>query len=74
MNKRDVELLSEEVEMLMQERATLLKVAGAAAVLISHAKVENLPHEVVESAEKLSEALNALREETLQDALDTVID
>jgi hypothetical protein len=27
---------------------------------------------VVESAEKLSEALNALREETLQDALDAV--
>jgi hypothetical protein len=33
-----------------------------------------LPHEVVEAAEKLSEALNALREETLQDALDAVID
>jgi hypothetical protein len=71
-NKQDVELLSEEVEMLMQERAMLLKVAGAAAVLISHANAQNLPHEVVKSAEKLSEALNALREETLQDALDAV--
>jgi hypothetical protein len=71
-NKQDVELLSEEVEMLMQERAMLLKVAGAAAVLISHANAQNLPHEVVESAEKLSGALNALREETLKDALDAV--
>jgi len=72
MNKQDVELLSEEVEMLMEERAMLLKVVGAAAVLISHATVQNLPEEVVDAAEKLSKALNALREETLQDALDAV--
>ncbi|MCX7193542.1 MAG: hypothetical protein NTY60_07985 [Proteobacteria bacterium] len=72
MNKQEVELLGEEVEMLMQERSMLLNVAGAAAVLISHANAQNLPHEVVEAAEKLSEALNALREETLKDALDAV--
>jgi uncharacterized membrane protein YgcG len=72
MNKQDVELLSEEVEMLMQERAMLLNVVGAAAVLISHATAQNLPEEVVDAAEKLSKALNALREETLQDALDAV--
>jgi hypothetical protein len=56
----------------MQERAMLLNVVGAAAVLISHATVQNLPEEVVDAAEKLSKALNALREETLQDALDAV--
>jgi hypothetical protein len=72
MNRQEVELLGEEVEMLMQERSMLLKVAGAAAVLISHAHVQNLPGEVVQSAEKLSGALNALREDTLKDALDTV--
>jgi tRNA G18 (ribose-2'-O)-methylase SpoU len=72
MNKQEVEFLSEEVEMLMQERAMLLNVAGAAAVLISHVTVKNLSPEVVASAEKLSEALNVLREETLQDALDTL--
>ena len=72
MNKQEVELLGEEVEMLMQERAMLLNVAGAAAVLISHANAQDLPHEVVESAERLSEALNALREETLKDALEAV--
>ncbi len=72
MNKQEVELLGDEVEMLMQERAMLLNVAGAAAVLISHANAQNLPHEVVDAAEKLSEALNALREETLKDALEAV--
>jgi hypothetical protein len=72
MNKQEAELLGDEIEMLIQERSLLLNVAGAAAVLIAHATVQNLPHEVVEAAEKLSGALNALREETLKDALDAV--
>jgi hypothetical protein len=72
MNKQEVALLAEEVEMLMQERASLLKVAGVAAGLISHANAQDLPYEVVEDAERLSEALNALREETLKDALEAV--
>ncbi|MFA6920547.1 MAG: hypothetical protein WC216_01775 [Gallionella sp.] len=72
MNKQEVELLAEEIEMLMQERATLLNVAGAAAVLIAHANAQNLPPEVVDAAEKLSEAINALREDTLKDALEAV--
>jgi hypothetical protein len=72
MNKQEVELLGEEIEMLMQERAMLLKVVGAAAVMISHATVRDLSDEVVEAAEALSKALNALREETLKDALDAV--
>ena len=72
MNKQEVELLGEEIEMLMQERAMLLNVAGTAAVLIAHATAQNLPDEVVDAAEKLSEALNLLREETLKDALEAV--
>ncbi len=72
MNKQEVELLGEEVEMLMQERAMLLKVAGEAAVLISHATVHDLSDEVMNAAENLSKALNALREETLKDALEAV--
>ena len=72
MNKQEVELLSEEVEMLMQERAMLLKVVGAAAMLISHANVQDLPGDVVDSAEQLSKALNALSEDTLKDALEAV--
>ncbi|NCN23782.1 MAG: hypothetical protein AUJ88_04160 [Gallionellaceae bacterium CG1_02_56_997] len=72
MNNQDIKLLGEEVEMLMQERAMLLNVAGAAAVMIGHATAQDLPDAVVEDAEKLSKALNALREDTLKDALDAV--
>jgi hypothetical protein len=72
MNKREVELLSQEIEMLMNERARLLKVVGAAAVLVANTDARNLPDGAVEAAEMLSETLNALPEETLRDALESV--
>ena len=74
MNNQEIELIREEIEMLIQERAKLLKVAGAAAALIAHASVNTLPEEVMSDAEMLSKALNALREETLKDALEAVQD
>jgi hypothetical protein len=72
MNKQEVQMLSEEIEMLMSERARLLKVVGAAAVLVANTDAKNLPAGVVDAAEMLSETLNALPEETLRDALDSV--
>jgi len=72
MNKQEVELLSKEIEMLMAERARLLKVVGAAAVLVANTDAAALPEAALDAAETLSEALNALREETLKDALDSV--
>lgn len=72
MNKQQVELLSKEIEMLMLERARLLKVVGAAAVLVANTDAKNLPEAVVDAAEMLSEALNALPEEALKDALESV--
>ena len=72
MNKQEVALLSKEIEMLMNERALLLRVVGAAAVLVANTDAENLPAAVVDAAEMLSETLNALPEETLKDALDSV--
>ncbi len=72
MNKQEIELLSKEVEMLMNERARLLRVVGAAAVLVANTDAETLPEAVVDAAEELSEALNALPEETLKDALESV--
>ena len=72
MNKREIELLSQEVEMLMSERARLLKVVGAAAVLVANADAAKLQPNAVEAAEMLSETLNALPEETLRDALEAV--
>lgn len=72
MNKQEVALLSKEIEMLMNERARLLKVVGAAAVLVANTDAENLPEAAMGAAEMLSETLNALPEETLRDALESV--
>ncbi|NCN87974.1 MAG: hypothetical protein GW936_00795 [Gallionella sp.] len=72
MNKNEVELLSKEIELLMLERARLLKVVGAAAVLVANVEVGKLQPKAVQPAEKISEYLNALPEETLQDALEAV--
>ncbi len=72
MNKQEVAMLREEIEMLMQERARLLKVVGAAAVLVANTNPESLPEGAVDAAEMLSETLNALPEETLKDALESV--
>lgn len=72
MNKQEVAMLSEEIEMLMQERAKLLRVVGAAAVLVANTDPKSLQDEAMDAAEMLSETLNALPEETLKDALDAV--
>ena len=72
MNKQEVELLSKEIEMLMNERTRLLKVVGAAAVLVANTDSSVLPAAAVNAAEMLSEMLNTLPEETLQDALESV--
>lgn len=72
MNKQETEMLSQEVEMLMAERARLLKVVGAAAVLVANTDAKSLPDGAVNAAEVLSQALNALPEETLKDALESV--
>jgi hypothetical protein len=72
MNKQEIELLSDEIEMLMAERARLLKVVGAAAVLVANADARLLQKNAVNAAERLSELINALPEETLQDALESV--
>lgn len=72
MNKQEVELLSQEIEILMAERARMLKVVGAAAVLVANADAKLLQKNAVDAAEMLSELLNELPEETLQDALESV--
>jgi hypothetical protein len=72
MDKQEVAMLREEVEMLMQERTRLLKVVGAAAVLVANTDPESLQNEAMDAAEMLSETLNALPEETLKDALESV--
>lgn len=72
MNRQEVELLRREVEMLIQERRQLLRVVGAAAGFVANTEAGSLPPSAINAAEVLSELLNALPEETLKDALDSV--
>ena len=71
MNKQEIELLRQEIELLMNERARLLKVVGSAALLVADTDVSSIGKEAIESAERLSEAINELPEETLKDALES---
>jgi|GEM_PF-224270 len=74
LNDQEIRLLREEVELLMGERQKLLQVTGAAAVLVANLDSDNLPddQDTIDAAEVLAESLNALSEETLKDALDSV--
>jgi len=62
-------MLSKEIEMLMAERARLLRVAGAAAQFVAVMERRALPEKVATEAEILAESVNALPEDTLKDAL-----
>ncbi len=62
-------MLNKEIEILMAERARLLRVAGAAAQFVAVMDSRNLPENVATEAEILAESVNALPEDTLKDAL-----
>ena len=72
LNKQEIAMLREELEMLMGERTGLLKIVGAAAVLVANTDGRHLPAEAAEAAEMLSTLVNELPEETLQEALESV--
>jgi hypothetical protein len=69
---REISMLRAEIEILMSERQSLLKIAGAAAQLIAKLDNKILPGDACEFARALSVNLNALSEETLCDALEKV--
>ena len=70
MPRRDQEIvmLRRQLELLMSERQTLLRVVGSTAALIASLDSKHLPVGAVESADLLATSINALSEETLQDA------
>lgn len=72
LNKQEVAMLREELELLMLERAGLLKVVGAAAALVANTDGRHMPAEAAEAAELLSKLVNDLPEETLLEALESV--
>ena len=69
---QEIAMLRRELEMLMGERQTLLQVVGATAALIASLDSKRLPVGAVESADLVATTINALSEETLQDALNAV--
>jgi hypothetical protein len=71
-NAEEIGMLRAELEMLMKERLSLLKVAGAAASLVAELDSHDLPEDTAEVAELLAVSINSLNEETLQDALRSV--
>ncbi|MCB5187307.1 hypothetical protein LG200_04710 [Methylobacillus caricis] len=71
-NQDEINMLRSEVEILMRERYALLKVTGAAAGLIAELDSHDLPAGTEQAAELLAGSINALTEETLQDALISV--
>ena len=62
-------MLSKEIDLLMAERARLLRVAGAAAQFVAVMESRSLPEMVATEAELLAESVNELPEDTLKDAL-----
>ena len=68
----EITMLRRELEILMGERQTLLQVVGATAALIASLDSKRLPLGAVESADLVATTINALSEETLQDALNAV--
>lgn len=72
LSKQEIAMLREEMEMLMTERSSLLKVVGAASVLMANTDGRDLPLEAAEAAEMLSRLVNELPEESLREALESV--
>ena len=68
----EIIMLRRELEILMSERQTLLRVVGSTAALIASLDSKHLPVGAVESADLVATSINALSEETLQDALGAV--
>ena len=69
---QEIVMLRRQLELLMSERQTLLRVAGSTAALIASLDSKQLPVGAVESADLVATSINLLFEETLQDALNAV--
>ncbi|MDD5241633.1 MAG: hypothetical protein PHG47_07925 [Sulfuricella sp.] len=69
---QEIAMLRTELEMLMGERQTLLRITGAAAAFVAELDAHDLPEGTLEAAEMLAECINAAPEETMRDALEIV--
>ena len=65
-------MLSKEIEILIAERAKLLRVAGAAAQFVAAMDAASLPQRMATEADIIAASVNALPEDTLKDALSLI--
>lgn len=70
--EQEIAMLRGEMELLMNERDGLLKIAGAAAAFVANVEVNALPKGCWDAADLLGESLNGVSEDTLKDALAAV--
>uniref|UniRef100_E6QTQ9 Uncharacterized protein n=1 Tax=mine drainage metagenome TaxID=410659 RepID=E6QTQ9_9ZZZZ len=70
-SQQEIAMLRREIEMLMRERESLLRVSGAAALFVEKLDSLKLPKANWNGAEMLAESLNALSEDSLQEALES---
>jgi len=69
---QEIEMLRAEVEMLMKERESLVRVTGAAAAFVANMDIHALPRSAYEAADLLAQCVNGVPEDTLADALRSV--
>jgi hypothetical protein len=67
-----VEMLRSEIELMMSDREALLRVAGAAAKFVEKVNIAKLPVSAIPLAEALASSVNALSEDSLKEALQSV--
>ena len=67
----EIKMLRGELEILMGERQSLLRVVGAAAAFVARLDTATLAPEALQAAERLARSLDGVSEESLQDALGT---
>ena len=70
--EQEIAMLRGEIELLMNERDGLLKIAGAAAAFVANVDVTALPTGCWDAADLMGESLNEVSEDTLKDALAAV--
>ncbi len=71
-DENEITLLRAEVEMLMGERERLLRAVGAAAVFYARVDPKALPPNALAAAELLTQSLNGVSEDALQEAIELV--
>ena len=69
---QEIQMLRSEIEMLMNERQSLLRATGAAAVFVANLDSESLPESTYAVADVLAHPLNQVSEDSLRDALELV--